>query len=195
MTKPDYMETYESFWADLVETGDGALNKDAVARELSDYSFLMDQVTTVYSELADLSKPNYHAHAILGVINDRQEEHYREHYAERLCDSADEAESEEVRAQLLELAEEWSPGSVEQHRRDREMVDRLRGERDAARREHEEPPPPRPEPRWGRFCVVWGQAARSYACGEAPRADLTLTLLALVTSTRLVDAHEDDAHR
>jgi hypothetical protein len=132
MTKPDYMETYESFWADLVEK-DGTLDKDAVARELHDYNFLMDQVTTVYSELADLSKTNYHAHAILGVINDRQEEHYRKHYAERLCDSADEVESAEARAQLLALAEEWSPGSVDQYRRDREMVDRLRGERDAAR--------------------------------------------------------------
>lgn len=118
---PDYTQTYWRHW-DHVEAPHGVLDRDLVARELHDYTFVMEQVSTVYSELADLSKPNYHAHAILGVINDRQEQHYREFYVEQLCDRADEVDSAEVRAELLRLAEEWSPGSVEQYRRDREQV-------------------------------------------------------------------------
>jgi hypothetical protein len=121
---PDYMQGYWKTWAH-VEAPDGAISRDAVARELSDFSFIMEQVSTVYSELADLSKPNYHAHAILGVIHERQEEHYRQHYAERLCDQAEEVDSDDVRAELLRLAEEWSPGSVAEYQRGKEMVARL----------------------------------------------------------------------
>jgi hypothetical protein len=122
---PEYMLTYWKHWTQ-VEAPTGKLDRDAVARELSDYEFIMKQVSTVYNELADLSKPNYHAHAILGVINDRQEKHYREHYAERLCDQADEVESTEVRDELVRLAEEWSPGAWAEYQQYRARVAEIR---------------------------------------------------------------------
>jgi hypothetical protein len=127
---PDYMQTYWNTWTQ-VEAPTGRIDRDAVARELFDFTFVMEQVSTVYSELADLSKPNYHASAILGVIHDRQEEHYREHYAERLCDRADEVDNADIRAELLRLAEEWSPGSWAEYQHGREMVARLQAEKAA----------------------------------------------------------------
>lgn len=128
---PDYMQDYWETWVH-VEAPTGSIDRDAVARELFDFGFIMEQVSTVYSELADLSKPNYHANTILGVINDRQEKHYREHYAERLCDRAEEVDSDEVRAELLKLAEEWSPGWVAEYRRGKEMVARFQAEKATA---------------------------------------------------------------
>lgn len=122
---PDYMATYWETWATHTEAPNGALDRDAVARELHDYDFQMEQVSIVYSELADLSKPNYYAHAILGEINDRQERHYREHYAERLCDRADEVDSVEMRDELIRLAEEWSPGAWAEYRQYRSRVAEL----------------------------------------------------------------------
>lgn len=71
--RPDYMVTYDDFWADLVET-DGHLDLDKVARELSDYRRLMESASSVYSELADLSKPLTAAHVVIGEANRRTEE-------------------------------------------------------------------------------------------------------------------------
>lgn len=122
---PDYMTEYWSTWATHTEAPTGAIDRDAVARELHDYSFQMEQIRIVYSELADLSKPNYYAHAILGQINSRMEKHYREHYADRLCDRIDEVDNEAVRTELLRLAEEWSPGSWDEHQEYRKRVAEL----------------------------------------------------------------------
>jgi hypothetical protein len=57
--QPDYMETYETFWKSIVENEDGTLNKDQVARELSDALTLQHHLTEIYSEVSGgaVSKP------------------------------------------------------------------------------------------------------------------------------------------
>jgi hypothetical protein len=71
----DHMTEYRQFWQDLVET-DGVLDLDKVALELSDYSFVMDQVAVVYCEITDsrMSKPNYFARDVIAEADARIEE-------------------------------------------------------------------------------------------------------------------------
>ena len=56
---PDYMQTYESFWKAIVENEDGTLNKDQVARELSDALTLQEHLTEIYGVVSGerVSKP------------------------------------------------------------------------------------------------------------------------------------------
>jgi hypothetical protein len=116
----DYMGHYEQFWAAIVAP-DGVLDLDQVARELADYSVVMEEASKVYSELAGLSKPNTAAGHILAAA----EERYAETYADFLCDRAyialecgDEAASELLR----EIAEEWHQGSWDEHVKHRPQV-------------------------------------------------------------------------
>ena len=55
-----YQEEYEDFWKDIVENEDGTLNKDQVMRELSDYSMVMENCASAYSEMTcgQISKQN-----------------------------------------------------------------------------------------------------------------------------------------
>jgi hypothetical protein len=54
-----YMQTYETFWKAIVENEDGTLNKDQVARELSDALALQGHLTEIYMAVSDgrVSKP------------------------------------------------------------------------------------------------------------------------------------------
>jgi len=63
----DYEKTYEEFWKNLVENPDGTLNKDAIMRELFDFSFVMENVTKVYCEITNnrISKANTYAEEII----------------------------------------------------------------------------------------------------------------------------------
>lgn len=54
-----------------MENEDGSLNKDQVKRELADYRFMLYEVPKVYSEFAELSKPNYTADVIIREIDKR----------------------------------------------------------------------------------------------------------------------------
>ena len=56
----EYLRDYADFWAPLVETPDGALDRDKVARELCDYHRMMDEVVKVYDHITRgrLTKPN-----------------------------------------------------------------------------------------------------------------------------------------
>lgn len=65
-----YEELYENFWKSIIENEDGTTNIDQVKRELADYSDLMKNVTTVYSELAGLSKPNTDPIYIIERVNE-----------------------------------------------------------------------------------------------------------------------------
>jgi len=117
---PDYMVQYEAFWAPIVEP-EGVLDRDQVARELSDYSVVMEEASKVYSELAGLSKPNTAAHYILSAA----EERYAETYADFLCDRAYAAleDGDEATSELLrEIAEEWHAGSWDEHIKHRVTV-------------------------------------------------------------------------
>ncbi|PFR93501.1 hypothetical protein [Priestia megaterium] len=52
-------EIYTEKWKHIVENEDGSLNRNQVMRELSDYSFLLSQIPSVYEEVSghSISKP------------------------------------------------------------------------------------------------------------------------------------------
>lgn len=64
-------QNYRENWKEIIEK-DGVVDLEQVKKELWDYSFLLENVPYVYSEIAGLSKPNYHAHVIL----ERHEERF-----------------------------------------------------------------------------------------------------------------------
>lgn len=63
---------FQEFWKDIVCNDDGTLNPVAVKNELSDYSFILDQVPKVYSEVTGgrLSYPNYEAETVITLFHD-----------------------------------------------------------------------------------------------------------------------------
>lgn len=63
---------FQEFWKDIVCNDDGTLNPIAVKNELSDYSFLLEQVPSVYSEITGgrLSYPNYDAETVLTLFRE-----------------------------------------------------------------------------------------------------------------------------
>lgn len=66
-------ELYGGFWEGVFNGYDEPLEtKEKIARELSDYSFMMEQVPKVYSEISGgvLSKPNYYASSVINVFQD-----------------------------------------------------------------------------------------------------------------------------
>lgn len=65
-------KNFQEFWKDIVCNDDGTLNPVAVKNELSDYSFMLDQVPKVYSEVTGgrLSYPNYEAETVLQIFRD-----------------------------------------------------------------------------------------------------------------------------
>lgn len=65
-------KNFQEFWKDIVCNDDGTLNPIAVKNELSDYSFILDQVPKVYSEITDgrLSYPHYEAETVLQIFRD-----------------------------------------------------------------------------------------------------------------------------
>lgn len=107
---PDYMVKYWACWADHVEVPFGQLDRDAVARELSDFSMVMDCASAVFNELADLSKP----HTRPDVILAENERRMAENYALMLCGQAYERlEEGELRAAIamIQVADGWHPGA------------------------------------------------------------------------------------
>ncbi|PGU29641.1 hypothetical protein COD66_23335 [Bacillus cereus] len=78
----DYNQVFEEHWKKHVTDERGNLDKDKVKRELSDYKYLLDQVPTVYSELAGLSKPFYSAQTIINAAYENQKEYARDIYLE-----------------------------------------------------------------------------------------------------------------
>ena len=62
----DYKKEYEEFWKEIVEES-GVLDKDKVMRELSDYSFVLEQVPLVYCAVTGsrVSKPNTYAFEVI----------------------------------------------------------------------------------------------------------------------------------
>ena len=66
-----YQEVYQDNWAEIIENPDGTLNKDQIMRELADYSFLAEQASKVYCEIANLSKTTYYADTILSEMDSK----------------------------------------------------------------------------------------------------------------------------
>lgn len=69
---PQHHQTYELFWKPILEK-DGALDLDAMKRELHDYHLIMDEVSKVYDEITagQFSKCNTEAHHIIDRVNER----------------------------------------------------------------------------------------------------------------------------
>jgi hypothetical protein len=109
---PDYMVEYWSFWAGIVEGPDGAVSRDAVARELFDFKVVMGEASKVYEELTGLSKPNTAAHHVIAAA----EETFAARYADYLCDLADGEERPDVQAALIAIANDWHEGAWDEYR-------------------------------------------------------------------------------
>ena len=69
----DYNETYARFWAGIIDAP-GVDREDKIRRELHDYTFLMEQVPSVYDAVSGgrISKPNTMAFEVIGQF----EQHY-----------------------------------------------------------------------------------------------------------------------
>ncbi|WP_035415372.1 hypothetical protein, partial [Bacillus sp. UNC437CL72CviS29] len=86
-------QNYEKDWKERWEAivmKNGEIDLEQVKKELSDYRYLLQQVPTVYSELADLSKPFYSAQTIITRAHEKQEEYARDIYLEDIKAMADE---------------------------------------------------------------------------------------------------------
>lgn len=121
---PGYMIHYWDRWAEYVELPFWGIDRDAVARELSDYTVVMDNASLVYSELADLSKPNTAPQYILQGAEDR----YAATYADFLCDAADgyaQDGAADIAQAMIELAETWHEGAWEEYKAGRDRAAEL----------------------------------------------------------------------
>jgi hypothetical protein len=133
---PDHIVHYWRFWAELVEMPwGGRIHRDALARELADYTTVMTEASAVYCELADLSKPNTAArHVIAGA-----EQRFAGRYADYLCDAADfhlqDGEGAVAEA-MIDVAEGWRPGCWEDYRRGRARVTDVPKAREEKRQEN-----------------------------------------------------------
>lgn len=74
-SKADYEKTYDDFWKPLVEK-DGALDLDAVKRELHDYCTFMRNAAEVYCHVTGnrISKVNTDPAAVIGEADARTQE-------------------------------------------------------------------------------------------------------------------------
>ncbi|HDR6289503.1 TPA: hypothetical protein QCU33_005653 [Bacillus cereus] len=84
----NYEKDWKERWEEIVMK-DGKVDLEQVKKELSDYRYLLQQVPTVYSELAGLSKPFYPARTIIERAQERQEEYARDIYLEDIKQMAD----------------------------------------------------------------------------------------------------------
>lgn len=85
-SNPTPNEEWESFWKPLCTNGDGSLNLEAIKNELSDYSFLLEQVPTVYENVSGgrISKPNTYAFEVVAAADELYDAKYTEGYQDAL---------------------------------------------------------------------------------------------------------------
>lgn len=98
---------HRQFWDDIIRNPDGSLNEDQVHLELADYGHLIREVPKVYDAITGgtLSKPNYFAHAVIGVYEDQRNRDIDDAVLEVLADLYRDLEDEEVRELLMQAAE------------------------------------------------------------------------------------------
>jgi hypothetical protein len=85
----DYKQDWEEMWADICTNKDGSLNLDAIQRELSDYRWMMSEVSDVYDDVTGgkASKPNTAAFEIIAIVNERFNEYADEAIEEYKADT------------------------------------------------------------------------------------------------------------
>lgn len=67
----DYEKEWSEFWRSLVTKEDGSIDLEQIKKELSDYSFILEEVPKVYSHIANLSYPNYYAQDIISEADEK----------------------------------------------------------------------------------------------------------------------------
>ena len=82
MNKKNHMDVYNEFWKPIVEDNNGALSLDKVAKELADFSDLMDRMTKLNYLCSDgvLSYPTYDAETIYSAFQEALDERYEMGY-------------------------------------------------------------------------------------------------------------------
>lgn len=65
---------WNEFWKEIVCNKDGSINLEQLKKELSDFSFLLEQVSEVYNHITDglLSEVGYTAEKVINVVNEQQ---------------------------------------------------------------------------------------------------------------------------
>ena len=111
---PDYVRTWWHWWAPLLSGCDSAhlgprqVDPDAIMRELSDYSVVMDEVSKVYSELTgdQITKPNAAAHHVLDAAATRENERVVD-VLDRLADELEAAGHPEAARLVRNMREDY----------------------------------------------------------------------------------------
>lgn len=82
------IEQTKKFWDKIIRNPDGTLNEEQLYKELHDYSFVLDQVPTVYCHITGntLSKVNYHADVVTSKADEYYEEYLRKDVHEFIID-------------------------------------------------------------------------------------------------------------
>jgi hypothetical protein len=86
--EPDVLAAWNDFWRDVV-CEDGRLNVAQVARELSDFSAVMHEVSLVYDDvtMGMLSKPNTAHQHVIDRVNELEQDHIDEAVKEAVSDA------------------------------------------------------------------------------------------------------------
>lgn len=98
-TEPrDYVKDYESHWKSIVENTDGSINKEQVMKELSDFSMLIEHLSTLYCLATGnkVSYPTVKAEVVYGIFEEELQEAYETGYNDAKDDFGVEDENEET---------------------------------------------------------------------------------------------------
>jgi hypothetical protein len=73
---PGYARIYEADWRDIIEAPDGSVNRDALMRELADYSRLLRQTAIAYDRVTGgrISNPFTMPHAVENAVDELTQE-------------------------------------------------------------------------------------------------------------------------
>jgi len=111
--EPDVLAAWNDFWRDVV-CEDGRLNVAQVARELSDFSVVMHEVSLVYDDvtMGMLSKPNTAHQHVIDRVNELEQEHVDEAVKEAVSESESNlaaalAAKEEAERELVAMECAW----------------------------------------------------------------------------------------
>jgi hypothetical protein len=97
------IDNYNNFWKPILEDENGNINKDQLIKELSDFSFIMEQVPQVYSAICGLSKLMYPAQTIINELDARWIE--KSYAYEDLCGMLEEEIN--VNSEIKDLLREY----------------------------------------------------------------------------------------
>lgn len=77
------------FWDSIIRNPDGTMNEEQLYKELSDFSFLIEQAGLVYCHVANLGKVTHFANTIISEADRHYSEVYKDVAKEFLKDMHD----------------------------------------------------------------------------------------------------------